>query len=269
MDEELLGELTFALEALDQFSHLRTDRHTLQRHNVALAGLKRTVEVSKADTVVSGLARKNEPLELARRVLWVEDDQLVAAGIAGEVAKPGAGVEVVLLSPHPLEARCEALLAISALDQVAPSLSLDPAAAPVQLEEHVAVEVGEDLIEVDLNLARALERRLGDRHIGARRRAGTGIAGRRPVVDHDRLLAQLLRLGADPADQRFAGRLVDQRVHRVQSLEGVLAVEDARFVDLVGFFALGVERAAAEVAVDRGASDQHREVEPALVQLLD
>ena len=30
-----------------------------------------------------------------------------------------------------------------------------------------------------------------------------------------------------------------------------------------------VERAAAEVAVDRGAADQHRELEPALVQLLD
>ena len=90
-----------------------------------------------------------------------------------------------------------------------------------------------------------------------------------PVVDGDRLLAQRLRLAADPLDQRRARVVVDQRVHRVEPLEGVLAVEDAALVDLVGLAALRVEHAAAEVAVDRGAADQHREVEPALVQLGD
>ncbi len=70
-------------------------------------------------------------------------------------------------------------------------------------------------------------------------------------------------------DQRRARVLVDQRVHRVEPLEGVLAVEDAGLVDLVGLLALRVEHAAAEVAVDRGAADQHRELEPALVQLVD
>ena len=70
-------------------------------------------------------------------------------------------------------------------------------------------------------------------------------------------------------DQRAARLGVDQLVDRPQPGEGVLAVEDARLVDLVGLLAVRVEDAPAEVAVDRGAADQHGELEPALVQLLD
>ena len=61
---------------------------------------------------------------------------------------------------------------------------------------------------------------------------------------------------------------LDQLVHHGQAREGVLAVEDAGVVDLVGVLALRVEDPAAEVAVDRGAADQHRVLEAALVQLL-
>ena len=62
---------------------------------------------------------------------------------------------------------------------------------------------------------------------------------------------------------------LDQLVHHGQPREGVLAVEDAGVVDLVRLPALRVQDPAAEVAVDGGAADQHRVLEPALVQLLD
>src|SRR5947208_2492563 len=70
-----------------------------------------------------------------------------ARGVAGEVAEARPRVEVVLLPPHPLEAGLEV-----PLDQLAPGVALDPAPAPVELEEDVGVEVGEDLVEVDVAL---------------------------------------------------------------------------------------------------------------------
>ncbi len=178
-------------------------------------------------------------------------------------------MQVVLFAPHPFEAGDEALLAVVALDQLPPGLALDAFAAPVELEQHVAVEVGIDVVEADLDLADAEVGRGRDRVVGLRLGADARVGGRRPGVGVDRLLAQGLGLAADPLDQGRARLVVDQCVHRVEALEGVLAVEDAGLVDLVGLAALRVEHAAAEVAVDRGAADQHREVVPALVQLGD
>ena len=130
VDEELLGELAFALQPLDQLGHLGPDRDALQGDDVALAGVERAEEVGQADPVVLGLAREDEPLELALGILGVEDDQLVAVGVAGEVAEPRPRMQVVLLAPHPLQARREALLLVVALDQLAPGLALDARARP-------------------------------------------------------------------------------------------------------------------------------------------
>ena len=142
-------------------------------------------------------------------------------------------------------------------------------AAPVQLEEHVAVEVGEDVVEVDVDLPRAPEGRLGiGSSVRAAERTLSSVTGG-PSSITTGFSRSCLASALDPLDQRLARLLVDQRVHRVETLEGVLAVEDAGLVDVVGLLALRIERAAAEVAVDRGAADQHRELEPALVQLLD
>src|SRR5262249_21161803 len=159
----------------------------------------------------------------------------------GEVAEPGLRVEVVLLPPHPLQSGREALLLGGPLDKLAPGLALDSPAAPVQLEEDVSVEVGEYLVEGDRDLAHAPAGRLRNRIVGDGRGADAVVAGRRRVVDLDRLLAQLPGLGTDPLDQRRPRRLVDQRVHRVEALEGVLAVEDAGLVNLVRLLALRVE----------------------------
>src|SRR5205085_6415077 len=104
---------------------------------------------------------EHEPLELARvggiEIFRVPDNELVAVGIAREVAEHRARVEISLLAPHPLEARLEALLAGVGvpLEQPLPLLALDPAPAPVELEQHVRVEVTVDLIHVDLDLPRS------------------------------------------------------------------------------------------------------------------
>ena len=139
----------------------------------------------------------------------------------------------------------------------------------MQLEQHVAIEVREDLVQVDLELADAPPRRRRYRRVGARLRAHAGVGDRRQILLDDRLVSQGLRLVADARDQRLARLLVDQLVDRVEALERILAVEDAGRVDLVRLLALRVEDAAPEVAVDRRAAHEHRELEPALVQLGD
>ena len=72
-------------------------------------------------------------------------------------------MQVGLLAPHALQARAEVLV-----EQLAPGLAFDAAPAPVELEQHVGVEVGVDLVEVDGDLLDAPERGGGDRRVGAR-----------------------------------------------------------------------------------------------------
>ena len=80
-----------ALELVDQLGHLGADRDALEGDDVALARVERPVEVGEADPVVLRLAREDEALELALGVLGVEDDQLVAIGVAGEVPSRARG----------------------------------------------------------------------------------------------------------------------------------------------------------------------------------
>ena len=76
-------------------------------------------------------------------------------------------------------------------------------------------------------------------------------------------------LVAELDDELLALVGLDQLVHHREARERVLAVEDAGLVDLLGLLALRVQDAAAEVAVDRGAADEQRVLQAALVQLLD
>src|SRR4029079_4246254 len=100
--------------------------------------------------------REDEALEDGLAVVRVEDDDLVALAVAGEVAEHRARAQVVGLAPHALQARAEVLG-----DELLPRLPLDAAPAPVELEEDVGVEVVEDGVHVGLDLAPAPERRLG------------------------------------------------------------------------------------------------------------
>src|SRR4051794_31929475 len=220
-------------------------------------------EVGQRDPVALGLARRVEPLELGLAVLGVEHDDLVALRVAGEVAEQRARVQVGLLAPHALEPRPEVLG-----DELLPFLALDAAAAPVELEEDVRVEVGVDLVEVDLELAHAPERRRGDGEVGA------GLGADRVVGEVEDLLflaglAQLRGLRAHLLDELHARRALDELVHHREALERVLAVEDAGLVDVLRVLALRIVGAQAELAVDGGAADQQRVVHPALVQLGD
>jgi hypothetical protein len=101
VDEQLLGELAVALEALDPLGDLRPDRHPLECDHVTLrrfgAFRQRPEDVAEADPVVLWLAREDEPLELETVVVGVEDDQHVAVGVAREVPDPRPRVQVVLL----------------------------------------------------------------------------------------------------------------------------------------------------------------------------
>ncbi len=83
------------------------------------------------------------------------------------------------------------------------------------------------------------------------------------------LLAHHPRLVADLGHELLARLALDELVHHGEALEGVLAVEDAGLVDVLGLAPAGVEDAPAEVAVDRGAADEHRHLEALLVELLD
>src|SRR5438270_121168 len=66
----------------------------------------------------------------------------------------------------------------------------------------------------------------------------------------------------------LTSRQYDQLVPIGHALEDVLAIKDAGLEQIVRITAIGIEDAQAEVAVDRGAADEHRQFEPARVQLL-
>ena len=74
-------------------------------------GLERAVEVGQADAVVlaAGAGRPGARARGRRGRLGIPDDQLVAVGVAREVAEQRARVQVGLLAPHPLQARLEVL----------------------------------------------------------------------------------------------------------------------------------------------------------------
>src|SRR5205085_2385046 len=108
VDEQLLRELAVGLERGHQLRDLVAGCDRLDRDDVGLPGRERAVEVGQADPVVPWLAREYQALELpvARR-LGVPDDQLVAVGVAREVAEQRSRMQVLLLAPHPLKARLE------------------------------------------------------------------------------------------------------------------------------------------------------------------
>src|SRR5207302_9215469 len=107
VDVELLRELALALQALDRLGDLGTGGDGLDRGDVALAGVEGAIEVGQADAVVPGLAREDEPLELAFPVVRIEHDQLVALRGDREVPEQRPWLQEVLLLPEAPEHRVE------------------------------------------------------------------------------------------------------------------------------------------------------------------
>ena len=91
MDEQLLGELALGLELRHQLGDLVPDGDGLHRDDVQLGPLG-PVEVGQAQPVTLGLARAGEAGQDRRTVLRAQDDDVVALGVAREVAEQRARV---------------------------------------------------------------------------------------------------------------------------------------------------------------------------------
>src|SRR5205823_12477574 len=72
VDVELLGELARLLQPLDGLGDLRAGSDGLDRRHGARACVERAVAVGLAVAAVARLAREDESLELARRLVCVE-----------------------------------------------------------------------------------------------------------------------------------------------------------------------------------------------------
>ena len=64
MDEQLLGELALGLQRGHQLGDLLAGGHRLQRDDVGALGVQRAIEVGQADAVVTGLAGKDQAVQL-------------------------------------------------------------------------------------------------------------------------------------------------------------------------------------------------------------
>ncbi|CAB5035560.1 unannotated protein [freshwater metagenome] len=263
VDEKLLGVFAIGLKLRHQFGHFRARGNCLQRDDVELAGVLRAVEVGDADAVVPGLAWAYKSRQHGLAVVGVEHDDLVALRIAGEVPEQGARAQIVLLCPHPFQTRPKIVV-----EQLGPGVTLDAAAAPVELEEDVRVEVVVERVHINRHFLNSPP--------GWGRHRDVDRSGRADavVICWQRLrlralFAQSQCIGAQLCDEHFALLRFDQRVHLRQPLKGVLAEEDAGLVNLVRCAASGVERAQTKVLVDRRAADQNRVVEPLALELLD
>ena len=145
MDEQLLGELAVGLQRRHQLGHLLARGHRLQRHHVGVpeprGGRSRPGRCGRGGAgagTPGARARAGwrgrsppDPTRSARCRRSCRGSSPAARGDAGS-----------LLAPHPLQPRLEVVA-----QQPRPVLALDPAPAPVQLEQHVGVEVAVDLVE--------------------------------------------------------------------------------------------------------------------------
>src|SRR5436305_13841454 len=84
-------------------------------------------------------------------------------------------MQVVLVAPHTLQARLEVVA-----QQLGPLLALDPASAPVKLEQDMGAEVAVDLVRGYVSLARSPEGGLRNGVVvasGAAHRGGGDVGG--------------------------------------------------------------------------------------------
>ncbi len=112
--EELFGEFAVLLELGHEFGDFVADGDGLHGDHVEFGG-RRAVgvcgpeEVGGRHAVALLLARRrDEARELGGAVFGVEDDDVVAVGVAGEEADERARVQVGLVLPHALELGPEA-----------------------------------------------------------------------------------------------------------------------------------------------------------------
>ena len=240
---------------------LGADGDHVEARVVGVARLDAAEEVGDAEERRLLLAREVEPAALGGAVVVGPHHEVVAGRVHREVAprdrghEPALGLRAVELGAQGrADPRLELVVGLAALG---PEL-------PLVAEERGLVDEPGDLVERDaLRDTRAEERRREDRHVvgdvGARRhvdrldgvelglaRRQLAAARRAPEVGIDR--ARLLR--------------GHQGVHRVETLERVLAVEEAALVDLaqvdLDVVARRVRRRRAAPASRRGRGRSSR-----------
>jgi hypothetical protein len=142
----------------------------------------------------------------------------------------------------------------------------------VKTIERLEIHAGVHAVERDgrrRRHARAPERRHRDLDVARDRDLEVLLAcarGLRARLELGALVAELERLTLD-AGHEFGARVgLDERVHGVEALERVLAVEHAGRIERVAVHERGT---TTEVAVDGRATDEHRDAEAHAMQLVD
>ena len=135
--------------------------------------------------------------------------------------------------------------------------------------EGLEVDQRVDLLGGDPHRARSPERRCRHRHRrgdGRARRDSFGWARGAGRLERRRAALRRERLVDDLLAERLAPQRIGEGIHDLQALEGILRVEEAR---LVGGVLLDEDDPPAVTAIDRRAADDHRDVQPAVMQFFD
>ena len=269
-----LGIFASALQLLEAARCLVADRHDLEADDVDVSRVHGAEVVCDAKPFATFLPRKVKARDLARRAvsrvsLRIVDDEIVPVRLRGKETVDSLRLQPAVALRFAREAR-QRRLELALHGGVV--LRTRAARTPLQAIQLVEIEEREQLVERDIRRAaqraHTVERRhrygMVLRHVAPRAR----LIPHRDVFSHrgakEGVGAGVVEeLGYKCVATRHI--LVLQDVHRVEPLEGVLAVKDTR---LVGTLAVDEQRTPSEAAVDRGAADQHRNVETALVQLL-
>ncbi len=137
--------------------------------------------------------------------------------------------------------------------------------APRQAEQFILPQVLEDHLQRHLAHQARPPGKPGGRgkRLRRHRRAGQGACLGFAVQLAPQLAPGFL---VQPLQQRAALGLIDQGIYGRQAFKGVLAVEHPGRIRLA---ALGIQNAPAKAPVDGCAAHQHRDVQPAPLQLVD
>ena len=258
------------LKRLEASCCVVADRHDLERDDVHIAARRAAEVIRDAEALASVLsgeveARLFDERGILRVLLRLVHNEIVADALGREVAVHRFGAHPATIPCFDLES-LERRLELLANDLV--ELRARTASAPLQTEQLVLVEQREHFVERNVaEHLRAPERRRWNRVVV--RHVAALAAGRSTahVLAHVAVQEGVVARVGDQFVRNPATTIVPtlQGVHRLQPFERVLAVEHAR---LVGTLWLDEQRTTPEATIDRRASDEHRDVNPALVELL-
>ncbi len=270
MRVEGLAVLARRLERLEATRCIVAHRHDLERHDVHVGARRRAEVIRDAQPLAAVLAGKVESRLLHERAvarvrLGVVHHEIVVHALHGEIAVHRARLQPPVghhLLPESRERRLKYLLHHPV------ELRSRAAAAPLEPVQLVEVEQVEHFVHGNVvEHSSAPEGWDGNRVVLRDVAALTGVAPALHVLADVRAQERVLAGVLEQLRDCFLATLgrVLQRVHRLQPLEGVLAVKHAR---LVRALRLHEHRAPPEAAVDCRTANEHWNLDAALVELL-